>query len=1407
MRVASWLLIVAGLAGWQGVPAAGVEQGRIPSELAGWQDWVRHDQDYRDCPLMAGAKGDSPQGYLCAWPEPLVIAVSESGANFSQYWTLYARSALPLPGDGRVWPQSVEVNGVAAPVVRLAGRETPVIWLTAGRYRVSGRLDWSERPESIAVPGSIARIALSIDQRSVDTPQRDGESLWLGRVNPVEAEVDSLALQVFRVLEDRQPQRLVTRLRLRVSGKGRELVLPAALPQDFAPVSLEGALLARLEADGSLHVQARPGQYEITLVARALRPLDEIRAESRRAPWPEEEVWSYQSLPELRVTDAQGPPQVDPKLAEVPSGWHELPAFAMAAGAVLKISERGRGLSDQDQNRLSLTRELWLDFSGQGWTGRDQVQGRLVRDWRMDMSEPFVLTRASAGGEGLLVTTGAQPGWSGVELRERALALEASSRIGHSLRELPLTGWQQRFDAVATTLHLPPAYELIAAIGADRAPGAWLDRWDLLDVFYAALIAMLAVLVLGRLAALATVGYLLLAWHLPDAPRFALLLAFALAALAAAVRERSGLVRWSERLARVAWLAVAILTLPFAAGQVRQALYPQLEPAAYRLGYAQQLGTVLTFEEERSSNASAPGRGKSRGNGEFAAAEEDRSRAASDLMTAAEEPVPPPASAPPENKAVISSDSLPVAAKLEEPAKRAYTSDTVVQAGGGEPAWQWRDYAIEVAGPVLPSQSLRLLVSPPWLTRLARLAIVLLLLINLWRLGKERFALRLRLPRILPVAALIALLGSGSALAASTPDKGFVDQLGRRLNELPKCSPQCGRIARADVRFTASRIAAVLELHAAERLALPLPGNEKLLTIDHLSLDENQVGGLSRDPAGNHWIVVPRGVHRLRIEWLPASAEVISLRFPEPPGYTKASGSDWTVAGIDAGLLRSGSVQFSRLSPSGLGVEVEAGVGAGAGAAGVALDFPPYVIVTRQLRFDRDWTVTTSVQRIAPVQAAFTTQVPLLPGEHLLSDAISVADGQVSVPFAEGVHWFQWQSRLEPAEPLELLAPDQALRAEVWQVDASPGWHVVAEGLPAVHTESSMFMFHPLPAERLRLTAKRPQALPGNALAIDRVALVSRVGKRSSEHRLEFDLRATQGGQHGIDLPAGAQVTEVSVNEQLLNLRPERDRLSLPVRPGNNQVRLSWRDEVGAGPILHTPALALNAPSSNLNLQLMLPEDRWLLAASGPRVGPAVLYWGELLVMAVLALALARIGGTPLTGRDWLLLGIGFSTVSWWALLGFMAWLFALGWRARVDPALLQWRFNLVQIGLVLLTLLALSQLFGAIRGGLLGSPDLHVVGNQSSAHRLNWFDDQAAVRLPIASAISLPIAVYRALMLAWAFWMAQALIRWLRWGLGCFTEQAVWLPWLTRKHSTQAPPAPAPDADDASAGPGTSTG
>src|SRR5205085_3129522 len=110
---------------------------------------------------------------------------------------------------------------------------------------------------------------------------------------------------------------------------------------------------------------------------------------------------------------------------------------------------------------------------------------------------------------------------------------------------------------------------------------------------------------------------------------------------------------------------------------------------------------------------------------------------------------------------------------------------------------------------------------------------------------------------------------------------------------------------------------------------------------------------------------------------------------------------------------------------------------------------------------------------------------------------------------------------------------------------------------------------------------------------------------------------------------------------------------------------------------------------------------------------------------------LSRLKRTPLRFHQWLLLGIGFSMASWLALVVFVAWLFALDARNRSPNLAGAFAFNMRQLGLVLLTVVALALLWPAIEAGLLGTPDMHLVGNSSDPTNLRWFHDRSDGHLP----------------------------------------------------------------------------
>ena len=102
----------------------------------------------------------------------------------------------------------------------------------------------------------------------------------------------------------------------------------------------------------------------------------------------------------------------------------------------------------------------------------------------------------------------------------------------------------------------------------------------------------------------------------------------------------------------------------------------------------------------------------------------------------------------------------------------------------------------------------------------------------------------------------------------------------------------------------------------------------------------------------------------------------------------------------------------------------------------------PCARIERAVDLDLDWGVTTTVNRVAPVQGALTLEVPLLEGEIVLTEGIAVDDGKALVSMNPNQRSVSWRSRLPRVSPLVLTAEAGAPWQEVWWVGVGGIWHV-----------------------------------------------------------------------------------------------------------------------------------------------------------------------------------------------------------------------------------------------------------------------------------------------------------------------------------------------------------------------------
>ncbi|HNN86611.1 MAG TPA: hypothetical protein PKK14_03750 [Pseudomonadales bacterium] len=1328
----------------------------VPAPLEPWRAWVLDAHPNLACPPQYAQLGER----FCRWSGQLLLQADEHGAVFTQSWQLYGEGWVTLPGDSEQWPQEVQVDKQVAAVVEHDG--APALLLPAGEHHMQGALRWDALPTRLALPADTGLLALTVQGKPVAQPAIDAQSFLLFGENRAPATVaDDLSVQVFRQVQDGIPLQMETVLRLRVAGRDREVLLGQFLLDGFVPLSLETPLPARIEADGRLRVQLRAGEWELVLHARAEGQPTRFSSKKMDEHWPAEEVWSWQADRQLRQVTPSSAAAMDPSQTDMPAAWRQAPAWLMKADDALTLTETQRGevaqSGDSTGDALSLRRELWLDFDGSGMTSRDVVSGTLRQAGRFSVSPTQTLGRAEVNGEPQLITRlDGQPSEAGVELRAGALNVLSVSRLAQSVT-IPITAWQRDMNSVSAALYLPPGWMLLHAQGVDRAVGSWLSRWNLWTTFLVLVTAAASFRLLGAGAGGVALLALVLTAQTADAPLVLWLLVLMGLGLYRALPE--GRLRHTVSVINgLMCAALLLLLLAFAVEQARSMVYPQLE-----------LGSSATIQQ-----------GGTPAQGVVGAVMQAADNVAGGASVALEATVPVPAAAP---RASLTMRAKYASADAPQRDTGGYDASAQIQTGPGEPAWRWQTVSLNWSGPVLQDQSARLYLLSPMLHKIWRLAAVLLtfgfaalLLRALWPHAVRRGLTASK--TAVPVLLLGLLLLQGQPVwaqeqgssASAFPSKALLDELAQRLTRAPDCEPQCASVNRGQVQVSGNALRIHLEISALTAVAVPLPAAHNQWLPRSVLVDGVQSNRLRRDDSGQLWLVLPAGNHAVVLEG-ELSGDALQLPFPMAVHNVTASAEGWQLSGLQEGRIPSNSLQLTRNTP--------AEKASGESARLLPDAAPPFVRVRRLLILGLDWQVQTTVERVAPAAGAINLNVPLLVGEAVLTAGVEVRDGKAQVMMAADAPTFTWTSSLKPAAELTLTAAQTVPWVEVWQWQVAPIWHVAFQGLNPVKAESDggLPTWQPWPGESLRAEISRPQGVAGSTRTVESVALDYRPGARSADTNLSLQVRSSQGGELPLGLPAGAQVQRVSIDgvEQSNPTLPS-GQLKLPLHPGSQQLTVSWRQEATLDWRTATPQPQIDEPLSNIHLKVHLPEGRWLLAVGGPLMGPALLYWGVLTVIVLVAIALGRSGVAPLATWQWLLLGIGMSTVNAAGSLLVVAWFVAMARRRTLNTTAVSCgNLQLTQILLVLLSLLALGSLVGTIPASLLSSPDMQVAGNQSTFSDLLWYQDRSAQGMPTAWLISVPMWVYRAVMLLWSLWLVFSLMAWCRWGWQCFSSGELW--------------------------------
>src|SRR5712691_16317 len=739
-----------------------------------------------------------------------------------------------------------------------------------------------------------------------------------------------------------------------------------------------------------------------------------------------------------------------------------------------------------------------------------------------------------------------------------------------------------------------------------------------------------------------------LTYHEPDAPRWVWLSLLAAVALMRVLHE--GKFRKAASWYRNASLLVlALIALPFAVDQVRQAIYPVLEQPSREIAPTQVVMNAGLLQREMAPAAPAPAekfeadqrQGELAGSGESSTGE--RAKEFSPSM-----------------KFSRKGDAKP--ATLRQAAIDEIDPKAMIQTGPGLPQWQWRQYPLQWSGPVERSQQMTLWLTSPAVNaflNLVRVALVALVAFCIVELKLPRFGMRAPGAAALVIVAAILFMPY-KIYAASPPapssdgvpiNASLLDELKTRLTAPHDCTPNCAEISRLAIEASGSALTLRLAVSAVVDTAVPLPGRRNQWRPRQALLD-GRPGAVVHDAAGALWMLVSQGAHQVVLEGPLGDAQQLSL--PLKPRLATVNAPGYRVDGIDDSGVPDEAIQFTAL-------RAQAGE-----RAVVQGQLPSFVRIERTLALGLQWTIATRVSRISANTAPVLVEVPLLPGEAVVSEHVRVAKGKALALLPAQVGQIEWRSTLKEQPQIVLASAKQLAWVEAWRFDVGPQWHAQFSGIPVVHHQSEgrwLPEWRPWPGEELKAQIARPEGIAGRTLTIDRTELSVTPGIRATDATLSLAMRSSRGGEHTIKLPESAELLSAAIDGKSQPLRLEGNALRIPIVPGAQTVKLGWREARGIGAYFATAPFVAGASGVNAWTKVNVSPDRWVLWVRGPRVGPAILLWGVVLALIPIAIGLSRVGLTPLSARDWFLLGLGLTQSPIAIGIFLVIWLFALGLR------------------------------------------------------------------------------------------------------------------------------------------------
>lgn len=572
---------------------------------------------------------------------------------------------------------------------------------------------------------------------------------------------------------------------------------------------------------------------------------------------------------------------------------------------------------------------------------------------------------------------------------------------------------------------------------------------------------------------------------------------------------------------------------------------------------------------------------------------------------------------------------------------------------------------------------------------------------------------------------------------------------------------ECAQYQRVSIDATGKDIDVQFEVHALSKTFIALPS----LAGGQWVMKSNDAR-LARLKDGSTGYMVETGVTKLSFGIVPLASDVL-LNFTKAPKHVSKSSKGWQIAYPEQGALNT--IQIKRDAKA----DATSPAAKDGQGVGPKFDAPLFMDIHRHLVFDANGAeIMTTFTRLSPLEKPSSTTHALFAGEKILTEsAQNAAENTMKVEFAAGNRQAIVTSRWDYKGAVELMAALAQDRRETWTVIAWNKAPLTFSGVDPVATNENAVAstFLPKPGEKLSIKPEMIVPVDGAQVAIDSSSLRQTTGSLRLDHTWAIRARSTIAAPLEVKVPASWKLEKAGNNGVYTSPTKKGDGYVLDLLPGANSIELSFSEERKSTGLVRAPQLSIGAATANLSWKVSVPNDEWVLFTWGPLMGPAVLIWGVLISMVVLSFALSKMVKSDFAPNfgGWIAVLVPLSVLSPWSALIVVAFVIAMDFKRARQSELKNSAWNSYQFLLMSLGVLSSFILMSGVYAGLLGVPNMMVVGNGSNANMLNWYSDRsvqdASVGLSAhfaAGAVLAPIWVWRIVMLVWALWIAATVAK-----------------------------------------------